>query len=563
MNDAADNADERAKAIAFYLPQYHPIAENDEWWGKGFTEWTNVTKAQPQFPGHHQPHLPGELGFYDLRVAETRVQQAALARSFGLHGFCYYYYWFDGRRLLERPLDEVLASGEPGFPFCICWANENWTRRWDGAEHEVLISQSHSEDSDRRFIRDVIPILRDRRYIRVHGAPLLLVYRPQLLPNARVTTAIWREVARELGIERLHLAAVQSCGLKDPRPLGFDSAVEFPPHGVFGQPAINGSVPGLSPRFAGEIHDYRNVVRAEIARPRSREYTTFRGVMTSWDNTPRRGPNAHLFAHATAYEYEVWLRAALAATEAANAPGERFVFINAWNEWAEGAHLEPDRQNGHAYLEATSRALRQRSDWRALLAAVRSNDGIPADVLRGFVDDLGFALEAYDRSVRYLSESARAAERLAEESRLTVFSDTVPGLLRDRPVPLDGAMRLESVNGAPPTDPCFVERASGARVSGWAFAPEIDAPPGGGPAWFVLRTPDGARSYFAPAFERTRRNDVRPGGSTAAESLAPDYGFDAVLRLDAVDPGEYQLGFVHADDARCAIAFHGGPVCVR
>jgi lipopolysaccharide biosynthesis protein len=387
------------RVIAYYLPQFHPIPENDEWWGKGFTEWTNVTRARPWFEGHAQPHLPADLGFYDLRLGEARAAQATLARAHGVHGFCYYYYWFNGRRILNRPLDQVLASGEPDFPFCICWANENWTRRWDGAEHEILLHQEHTPESDRAFILDVIPLLKDRRYIRVGGAPLLLVYRPGIIPDAPETTRIWREVARAHGIPDLHLCAVQSFGFGDPRPLGFDSAAEFPPHGCTAR-EIADKVPGLDPKFEGKIFDFRDLVRGALTQAPV-EYLRYRGVMTSWDNTARRGPRGNVFHHSSPEEYELWLRTAIATTETTNPPEARFVFVNAWNEWAEGAHLEPDARNGRAYLEATARGVAQRSDWRAVLEACRDPDLTPQQ-MRGYLADLEFALKAYDRSVSYL-----------------------------------------------------------------------------------------------------------------------------------------------------------------
>jgi lipopolysaccharide biosynthesis protein len=235
------------KLIAFYLPQFHPIPENDAWWGRGFTEWHNVTRARPTFRGHVQPRLPTELGFYDLRLGEVQEAQAALAREHGIHAFCYYYYWFGGRRLLQGPLDRVLASGRPDFPFCICWANENWTRRWDGLDSEVLVAQEHSPENEDRFLHDVLPILRDPRYVRVAGRPVLLVYRVNMLPEAERTAARWRRIAEAEGVGGLELWAVQSFGIEDPRPFGFDAAVEFPPHGYFTLADVRDSVPGLDP----------------------------------------------------------------------------------------------------------------------------------------------------------------------------------------------------------------------------------------------------------------------------------------------------------------------------
>ncbi|MGE4014302.1 MAG: glycoside hydrolase family 99-like domain-containing protein, partial [Alphaproteobacteria bacterium] len=264
------------RLIAFYLPQFHPIPENDEWWGKGFTEWTNVARARSYFAGHEHPRIPGELGFYDLRLPDVREQQAILARAHGIHGFCYYDYWFAGRRLLERPFDEVLASGKPDFPFCVCWANENWTRRWDGRSGETLIEQKHTPDSDAAYIRHLLPIIRDPRYIRVNGAPLILIYRPGLLPDAGATVAAWRHIARDAGIPSLFVCAVQSFEFTDPRPSGFDAAVEFPPHHL-GLPESSRQVRNLDPTFEGKIYDYRQAAHLLMNR-RFDEYLTFRTV---------------------------------------------------------------------------------------------------------------------------------------------------------------------------------------------------------------------------------------------------------------------------------------------
>ncbi|MGH7860017.1 MAG: glycoside hydrolase family 99-like domain-containing protein, partial [Candidatus Binatia bacterium] len=220
------------RKIAFYLPQYHPVAENDRWWGLGFTDWISVVNAQPLFRGHNQPNFPADLGYYDLRVPEVREAQAALARDAGLDAFCYYHYWFDGRRVLERPFDAVRQSGRPDFPFCLCWANEPWTRSWDGRSGEVLLAQRYSEADDRSHISWLLSAFRDRRYFRVEGKPLFLVYRASSLPDPARTTDLWRDAARSDGLGELYLCRVESFPRESDRPpsaLGFDAAVEFQP----------------------------------------------------------------------------------------------------------------------------------------------------------------------------------------------------------------------------------------------------------------------------------------------------------------------------------------------
>jgi GT2 family glycosyltransferase len=348
---------ERVRAIAFYLPQFHPIPENDAWWGEGFTEWTSVARARPVFKGHLQPRLPAELGFYDLRVPDARQKQADLAAAHGLHGFCYYYYWFNGKRLLERPLREVLASGAPDFPFCLCWANENWTRRWDGREDEVLIAQRYSPEDDLRFIESLLPCFADRRYIRMEGRPLLLVYRAEVLPDARRTLARWREVCRVASGDEIYVASVESFGgfaVGDPRRFGFDAAVEFPPHGW----AVETAAPAelLVERFEGRFYDYARTADNFLRRPLP-SHPLLRAVTPSWDNSPRRSTRAHIFTGASPAGYEHWLRQVVDQTRQLRFGDERTVFINAWNEWGEGCHLEPDQHHGRGYLEATRRAL--------------------------------------------------------------------------------------------------------------------------------------------------------------------------------------------------------------
>ncbi|NOC46683.1 glycoside hydrolase family 99-like domain-containing protein [Ruegeria sp. HKCCD7559] len=343
------------RTIAFYLPQFHPIPENDEWWGKGFTEWTNVAKAKPLFTGHYQPHLPTDLGYYDLRVRETRLEQIEMAKASGIDGFCYHYYWFSGKRLLERPVDEMLADPESDMPFCLCWANENWTRRWDAAEHEILIEQKYKPEDDLEFIKSIEPFFRDPRYITIDGAPILIVYRPQHLKNSRKTVQVWRDYCASVGIPKIHLTCALTHRNWDYASYGFDSGVEFPPHGI--------NVPNLSPEvdlfddFQGHCVDFSAIAEQYLGHSYGPENNVHRSVFPSWDNTARRKENAMVVLNGTPENYEYWLSRALHQTAQDFPDQERFVFVNAWNEWAEGCHLEPDREYGHAFLHATKAAL--------------------------------------------------------------------------------------------------------------------------------------------------------------------------------------------------------------
>jgi lipopolysaccharide biosynthesis protein len=350
-----------SKLIAFYLPQFHPVPENDEWWGPGFTEWTNVTRAKPLFRGHYQPQLPADLGFYDLRLPDTRIAQAELAGRYGIGAFCYYHYWFNGRRILERPFNEVLASGQPEFPFCLCWANEDWTRAWDGQSRQVLLQQVYSPEDDKRHFESLLPAFTDPRYLKKDGRPIFLVYRGRRLPDPQSTTRRWQELARAHGLPGLYLLRVESFPDEndDPRTLGFDAAVEFQPEwrALFERRwkryrrkwlrKLGLTWPGS---WRHNIQEYRDVVKLALSKPAA-PYPRHPCVAPSWDNSARRFWDALILKNAEPSVYEEWLREVLVRDQS------EFVFINAWNEWAEGCHLEPCSRWGHSYLEATRAAL--------------------------------------------------------------------------------------------------------------------------------------------------------------------------------------------------------------
>ncbi|WP_181174931.1 glycoside hydrolase family 99-like domain-containing protein [Mesorhizobium sp. B2-8-9] len=452
--DSEPLANKPVRVIAFYLPQFHPIPENDEWWGTGFTEWVNVKPAQPQFLGHSQPHVPGELGYYDLRDKAVQRRQIELAKLYGIEGFCFYFYWFAGKRLLEKPLENWLNDRDLDLPFCLCWANENWSRRWDGLDSEILIAQNHSPADDLAFIKEVAPYLRDPRYIRIDGKPVLLVYRPSLLPDASETASRWRQWCRENGLGEIYLAYTQSFEKNDPRLYGFDAAVEFPPNNS-APPNVTDQVMPLADDFGTTVYDWSIFPKRSEQYP-LREYKLFRSVCPGWDNTARRKNNGTAFINNTPDLYRRWLENAAKDTiNYIDEPSERLVFVNAWNEWAEGAHLEPDAQTGYAYLQATRDALEAvRHEGKSIV--VVSHDAHPhgaqmlaMNMARGF-GELGFKSElivlGHGNLLRRFAEvanvhlidlaaepKAKVLERLKAIRRggaeIAVVNTTVSGLL--------------------------------------------------------------------------------------------------------------------------------------
>jgi glycosyltransferase involved in cell wall biosynthesis len=405
-----------ARLIAFYLPQFHAIPENDSWWGEGFTEWTNVRPAKPQFLGHYQPHIPDELGYYNLLDPAVQQRQVELAKLYGLGGFCFYFYWFAGKRLLEKPIENYLSNHQCDLPFCLCWANENWSRRWDGCDSEILIAQQHSPEDDLAFIAHISKYMRDVRYIRINGRPLLLVYWPAQLPSPKKTAKRWRTWCRDYGIGEIYLAYTQSFDTVNPTNYGFDAAIEFPPNNM-APPIVNNKVKPLTNEFDGTIHDWQHFVR--ISRKyRSPRYTLFRGVCPSWDNTARRKNRGTILLNSSPRDYQEWLSNAIQETcERIDNSEERLIFVNAWNEWAEGAHLEPDQRFGYAWLDATRNALlglHTKSGTAPHRIIVVSHDAHPhgaqflaLGMVRSLIQDLGVLVEVV------LLESGRLASEFA------------------------------------------------------------------------------------------------------------------------------------------------------
>jgi glycosyltransferase involved in cell wall biosynthesis len=353
----ARDAKARVKAVAFYLPQFHAFPENDEWWGTGFTEWRNLGRGLPRYAGHYQPRVPRDLGFYDLTDQRTMRRQIELALDAGLHGFGFYYYWFNGKRLLHQPLDHFLNDRTLDINFCVIWANENWTRRWDGREQEILMRQDYNPEMDAALVDDLQRYFADPRYIRVNGRPLFVIYRMDIIPGGAAAIERWRGLWRERHGEDPLIFVAQTFSTVDPAAFAADGAVEFPPHKLTARArALNHELEMLDPAFSGWVFDYVEVVAESLTEPHP-DYPLIKTAVPSWDNDARRQGAGTVLHGSTPELYEEWMRNLVANAEEHPVFGESFVFINAWNEWAEAAYLEPDVHYGAAYLNATARAI--------------------------------------------------------------------------------------------------------------------------------------------------------------------------------------------------------------
>ncbi len=350
-------ATRQAKLLAYYLPQFHAMPENDAWWGRGFTEWTAIARGMPRFAGHYQPRIPRDLGHYDLSNTEAMRRQIAMARDAGVFGFVQYFYWFNQKRLLERPLEAFLADASLDFPFCLMWANENWTRRWDGSDHEVLIGQDWDPADEPALLAAFARHFADPRYIRLQGRPVLMVYRAGLIPDCLATVSRWRAAFRADHGENPILVMAQSFGETDPVEYGFDGAIEFPPHKLTTGLATRGQQIRVADSAAGgQIFAYDDLASASLAEPPP-SFPLIKTCVPDWDNDARREGRGMTLTGASPSKYQAWLTALVDRSAASPFFGERIVCVNAWNEWAEGAYLEPDVHFGAAYLNATGRAV--------------------------------------------------------------------------------------------------------------------------------------------------------------------------------------------------------------
>jgi len=358
----------KVRPIAIYLPQYHPIPENDAAWGVGFTEWNNVKKAAPVFEGHYQPHVPHEsVGYYDLRDPEVMVKQATMAKEHGIYGFAYYHYWFNGKRLLNLPIDNMLRTGKPDFPFCYIWANENWTKRWDGEDNEIIIKQEYSFEDDRKHICFLCEnVFSDKRYITVDNKPLFIVYKPFLFPDIKKTIEIWKDEVSKTIYKEIYIVSMDNFLMgQKPDKLGFEATIHFQPDYRLFKNRLSGDIFSRflhrfkikeSPFKKNTIYDYEEYLNLSLKFYSEIDHKCYPGIMPGWDNSARRKKGALIFSNSTPEKYKNWLVSILNIFKGFN-DEENFIFLNAWNEWAEGNHLEPCNNWTDKYLYYTKEVL--------------------------------------------------------------------------------------------------------------------------------------------------------------------------------------------------------------
>lgn len=343
------------KAIAWYLPQFHQIDINNKFHGQGFTEWTNTSSAIPMFTGHYQPHIPYDVGYYDLLNADTLKRQIYLAKQYGIYGFCIHYYWFSGKRIMEKPLELLLEHKELDIPFCFNWATENWTALWDGGNKQIMLEHVLNEEDDEKFMADILPYMKDSRYIKIEGKPVLVIYRVDMFRKERIYKMLgnFRKIAQREGFSDLYIMLTNACGFQDTvTEWGADALVEFPPHGIMNLFKEARPTGYLNPYYNGIILDATTFVKEKEYFIPHNNNKYFRSVLTSWDNTARKATSGGIIITGLSpTTSKQWLRDIIIESQEIHSDSEHIIFVNSWNEWAEGSHLEPDMKYGYAYLQ--------------------------------------------------------------------------------------------------------------------------------------------------------------------------------------------------------------------
>ena len=394
--------DDGVKLVAMYFPQLHSIPENDAWWGKGFTDWDNVRKSQPLFRGHYQPRVPQDLRYYDQSDVATLAWQQDIAKRHGVGGFCHYHYWFDGKQLLEKPTNLMLENKSLDLPFCLAWANETWSRRWDGRDHHILQEQTHKPDPAAwmRHFEYLFRCWSDERSIKVDGKPIFLIYRAHRVTQIERMFTMWREESLRRGLPGLYLVCMKQYEFPIPEVLThFDAVMQFQPFEAIyspdfeplsaGSPAaiVKGRARVLATArllpektqdvlrairyrfFSGlTFYDYERVWKQILKVEREGGLPCFPGAFVDWDNTARYVKRARIFRGASPERFSYWFRKLVEVT-AQRPSNERLIFLNAWNEWAEGCYLEPDQHYGTRYLEAVRDALAHTTEMEQLAAS--------------------------------------------------------------------------------------------------------------------------------------------------------------------------------------------------
>ena len=531
--DAAD-----VSVIAFYLPQFYPFPENDTWWGEGFTEWSNVVGAESQLPGHNMPILPADLGFYDLRVKDTRRRQGQLASQYGIDGFCYYFYWFSGRRLMDTVVDDILMSGCPDTPFCLCWANEPWSRRWDGTnDHaDLLIDQKHDVKVDTTLFAELLPFFLDERYIKVDGSPLLLIYRLDILDDASALIAAWRQEAFRAGFPGLFVAAARTFGLTDDAAEMVDAIVDFPPHTSVSEEISNGlSVPS---EFLGKIFDYRQVIVEAVTRKPATKMT-FPGIMPRWDNTARKAERSHIFWNSSPNAFKIW--ASLCFEQARELPlGRRYMFVNSWNEWGEGAMLEPDRHYGRAYLEALRSARSGYVVSPSDITKFSLVSGLPLDGAERYLQSFSNEVKIISQIMTAQRSSSRDAFRMGLPDVLTIGSKT--------PIVGDGMMIFDHSTPEKHTNCITIRFGQAISLIGWMTLDKKPRPYKWDRVAYLMVTMRGSPNhvYHVPITNWHERNDINKHYKWNLEAGDCYFGFDLAVSTDILPLGTYQVDGVQA-----------------